>query len=104
MNVGAEILIRVGATGAIHQEIGLWDVILVDSAVRSECTTVEYIPSEYRGAADFRATQTLVKAAEQLNIRYHVGTVRTNDAFYAGQRAEGVVERCRTPNVLSFET
>jgi len=103
INVGAEVLIRVGSTGAIQEYINLGDVIIVDSAVRSDGTTLEYMPEIYPAVADFRVVEALVKAAEELGVRYHVGTVRTNDAFYAGQRVEEIVERYREANVLSFE-
>jgi uridine phosphorylase len=101
-NVGVEILIRVGTTGAIQDFIAVGDVIIADSAVRSDGTTLEYVTKEYPAVASIDITNALIKSAQELDMRYHVGTVRTTDSFY-GERVRKTVERYRELNVLGFE-
>ena len=37
---------------------------------------------EYPAVADYRVVRALVDACEQLKIPYHLGIIRTHDAFY----------------------
>jgi uridine phosphorylase len=101
-NIGAESFIRVGTTGAIQDFIDIGDVIIADSAVRSEGTTLEYVPEEYPAVASIEVTSALIKSAQELDIKYHVGTVRTTDSFYA-ERVQETVQRYRAMSVLGFE-
>lgn len=101
-NIGAEIFIRVGTTGAIQDFIDVGDIIIADSAVRCDGTTLEYIPIGYPAVASIEITNALIKSAQESNIKYYVGTVRTADSFY-GERVHEVVERYRAMNVLGFE-
>ncbi len=101
-NIGAKGFIRVGTTGAIQDFIAIGDVLIADSALRCEGTTSEYVPTEYPAVASLNITNALVKSAQELSVKYHMGTVRTTDAFY-DERLKETVERYRALGVLSFE-
>lgn len=51
-----------------------------------EGTSREYAPIEFPAVADYGIVNALVKAAENLNKKYHVGVVHCKDSFY-GQHA-----------------
>jgi uridine phosphorylase len=102
--VGAKIFIRVGSTGAIQPNIKLGDVIIADSAVRADGTSLDYVERGYPAVASIRVINGLIKSAEELKIPYHLGTVRSGDAFYA-ERMVGrdLPAHYRELNVLSLE-
>jgi uridine phosphorylase len=101
-NIGAKSFIRVGTTGAIQDFIAIGDVIIADSAIRCEGTTSEYVPPEYPAVASIEITNALLMAARELSVKYHLGTVRTTDSFYA-ERMQETIERYRALGVLGFE-
>jgi uridine phosphorylase len=102
--VGAKIFIRVGSTGAIQPDIKLGEVIIADSAVRCDGTSRDYVEQGYPAVASVRVTNALIKSVEDLNVPYHLGTVRSGDAFY-GELIQGrnLVEHYQELNVLSME-
>ena len=102
-NCGVHTFIRVGTTGAIQEDIELGDVIIPVATVRDDGTTKEYIGAGYPISASSKVTNSLVKTAEELKIKYHKGMVRTNDAFYGGYGFENIVRRYEREGILSFE-
>jgi hypothetical protein len=62
------------------------DLVIATGAIRMEGTSREYAPIEFPAVADFRITHALVKAAENLDKKYHLGVVQCKDSFY-GQHA-----------------
>jgi uridine phosphorylase len=42
-----------------------------------------YAPPEYPAAAHYQVIQACITAAERMGVRYHVGTTRSADTFYA---------------------
>jgi uridine phosphorylase len=103
-NCGVRKFIRVGTTGAIQRDVELGDVVIPEAAVRDDGTTKEYVVNErYLAVADSEVVEALRKSAEEAEVSYHVGTVRTNDAFYGASDFESVVKRYQGLGVLSFE-
>ncbi len=102
-NCGVTQFIRVGTTGTIQHDIELGDVIIPEAAVRDEGTTKEYIRAGYPAVADARLVAALRNSAEEAEVRYHVGIVRTNDAFYGASDFEGVMKNYQKLGILSFE-
>jgi uridine phosphorylase len=82
--IGAQTFIRVGTTGALQPEIGVGDIVIATAAVRADGTSKVYVPAEYPATADFSVVSALVKAAEKLGVKVHVGKVVSTDVFYAG--------------------
>lgn len=85
-NIGAEVFIRVGTTGALQRHINIGDIIVVTAAVRADGTTKAYVPIEYPAVADVNVVLALIETANKLGIKPHVGIVWTSDAFYSEKR------------------
>ena len=106
-NCGVHTFIRVGTTGAIQEDIELGDVIIAEATVRDDGTTKEYTGEEYPAIANSDVVKALLKSAEEVKeergMNFHVGIVRTNDAFYGAPDFRGIVERYQRLGVLSFE-
>lgn len=82
VNIGADTLIRVGTSGGIDLKVSAGDLVIAQSAVRQDGTSLEYAPIEYPATADFNVTLALKKAAESLKFSYHIGVVQAKDSFY----------------------
>ncbi len=85
VRVGVKTMIRVGTCGGLQPGMKLGDIVISTGAVRLEGTTKEYVRPEYPAVADYRVVAALVKAAEKLGVRYHVGITASTDSFYCGQ-------------------
>jgi len=108
INVGAKYFIRVGTCGSLQEDLGIGELIIVTGAVRGDGTSKEYIPIEYPALASFRVVKALVESAEKLNINYHLGIVRTHDAFYtespfAHENYKNKIKIWTESNVLAVE-
>lgn len=100
--LGARTLIRLGTCGAIQSEIVPTDLIIVTAACPLDGTTAAYLEGDrFAPAATFRVVQALVAAAASEGIRYHVGTVVTEDALYALR--SGYVEKWAARGALGQE-
>jgi len=84
INVGAEVLIRVGTSGGIDPSIRGSEIVVAQAAVRSDGATKEYITIEYPAVADIDVTNALILGAKRAGIKPKVGIVWTHDAFYRG--------------------
>lgn len=81
-HIGAKNIIRIGTCGSIQPHVRAGDLVIATGAVRGEHTSEEYINMEYPAVADYRVVRALIDACERLKYRYHVGIVRTHDAYY----------------------
>ncbi len=113
-NVGVETVIRVGSCGALQEEIELGSVVISEGAVRLEDTSDHYVMKEYPAVSSRMVTSALIRAAEELNIPYHVGITATSSSFYCGQGRPGfrdylpshrqhLVEDLTKAGVVNFE-
>jgi uridine phosphorylase len=86
-NIGAEVFIRTGSTGALQPAIDLGDLVIASGAVKNEGTSRMYEPVEFPAVASTDVLNSLIQAASmlkhELKFNYHVGIVSTDDAFYA---------------------
>ncbi|OWZ83171.1 nucleoside phosphorylase [Natranaerobius trueperi] len=80
--VGAHTFIRVGSAGARRSDIPIGSVVVVNSAVRGDGTSTEYLPMSYPAVANFDVTNELVDTSKELNEQCFVGASYTRDAFY----------------------
>ena len=87
-NLGAKTFIRVGTSGGMQLDVNSGDVVIANGSIRMEGTSKEYAPIEYPAVADFDVTCALVKAAKQIDAKYHVGVVQSKDAFFGQHRPE----------------
>lgn len=83
--LGVRIFIRVGTTGAIQSHINIGDVVITTGAVRLDGASTHYAPIEYPAVADYELTWALIRAAQRLQIPYHVGITCSSATFYPGQ-------------------
>jgi len=82
IRIGAENIIRIGTCGAIQSFLEPGHMIIATGAVRGEHTSEEFISMEYPAVADYRVVRALVDACENLGLPYHLGIIRSHDAFY----------------------
>ena len=88
--IEADTFIRVGSSGSIQRDVRVGDVVISSAAVRLEGTSKEYVRVEYPAAANYEVLLALIKAAEKLGYRYHVGITASTDSFYLGQGRPGL--------------
>ncbi|WP_084211318.1 nucleoside phosphorylase [Pseudonocardia acaciae] len=111
---GVDTVIRVGTTGAVQEHIEVGDLIINDASVRMDGTSNLYVRPEFPAVASFEVTTALVEAAEDLGVRYHVGTGYTSASFFTGQfrttlggyrptRLDSEFEDMRQAGVTNFE-
>jgi len=82
INIGSKNVIRIGTCGSIQEHVKAGDVVIVTGAVRGERATEEFIPVDYPAVADYRIIRAAIDACEKLGLKYHIGIVRTHDAYY----------------------
>ncbi len=85
---GARTFIRVGTCGGMDVDVLGGDLVIATGAIRFEGTSKEYAPIEFPAIADLDIVNALVKAAKQLDKRYHTGVVQCKDSFYGQHRPE----------------
>jgi len=82
VRIGTENIIRIGTCRAIQPYLEPGDMIIATGAVRGDRAIEELIPIDYPAVADFRIVRALINACEKLGFKYHLGIVRTHDAYY----------------------
>jgi uridine phosphorylase len=82
IRIGAKNIIRIGTCGAIQPFLKPGHMIIATGAVRGEHTSEEFINMEYPAVADYRIVRALIDACEKLGLPYHLGIIRTHDAYY----------------------
>lgn len=87
-HIGADTFIRIGTCGGIDLEVETDHVVIASGAVRQEGTSREYAPMEFPAVASYDVLTALVKAAENLDYRHHVGVVQSKDSFYGQHSPE----------------
>ena len=100
-NLECEVIIRVGSCGGYQPEVKIGDLVIPEGVVRAEGTSKAYIPKCYPAIPDFEVLSALVKAAEKLGFRYHIGISISTDAFYL--KPKKFVEYWRERRVIACE-
>lgn len=80
---GVKNLIRIGTAGAMQPHVKLRDVVI---AIGS-CTETNYLktyrlPGDFSCTASYELLSQAVRAAEEMQLPYHVGNILCSDAFY----------------------
>jgi len=81
--VGATTFVRIGTCGTLQDDVSNGDIAIFDSAARHDGTSRLYAPLEFPAVASHDVVEASIAAGEALGFRYHVGTTRTADTFYA---------------------
>ena len=79
---GAQALIRVGSCGSLQQHVKIGDLIIVTGALRGEGTSPYYVANNFSAVAHPQIVDALKRAAECLQVRFHLGWVFTTDALF----------------------
>ena len=81
--VGATTFIRIGTCGTFQDHVENGDIAIFDSAARYDGASHLYAPPEFPAVATHEVVRACIEAGELLGYRYHVGTTRSADTFYA---------------------
>jgi len=80
---GVKRIIRVGSCGTSHPDVRLRDVVIAMGACTdSGVNRMRFGGFDFAPLASFTLLQHAVQAAEQSDIRFHVGNVFSADLFY----------------------
>lgn len=82
-HLGADTFIRVGSCGTMQDYVTCGDVIVATGTFRAGGTANNYLPLAFPAVPTFDITRQLIKAAERLGLKVHVGLGSAGDAFYA---------------------
>jgi uridine phosphorylase len=98
---GAETLIRIGSCGSLQDHVKIGDLVIVTGAIRGEGTTGYYVPKNFSTLAHPDIVRGLQRAAESLQVRYHLGRIFTTDALF--QETPELIQELHEQNVLSID-
>lgn len=98
---GAQSLIRVGSCGSLQEHIQIGDLVIVTGALRGDGTSRYYVAENFSTIADAGIVAALSKAADALNVRYHLGWIFTTDALF--QETPQLIEQLRQQNISSID-
>lgn len=99
--VGVETLIRVGTCGALQSDIEIGDMVVANGAAKDEGTTKRYESETFPAVAHHDVLSELVAVSNDRGESIHVGSVATDDAFYA--ETEAYVSKWEQANIKAVE-
>lgn len=85
---GADTFIRVGTCGGIALPVKAGDVVIANSAVRQDGTSLEYAPLMFPAVASPDVLFSLIGSANAQGGDYHVGVVQSKDSFYGQHKPQ----------------
>jgi uridine phosphorylase len=115
VQVGIKKIIRIGTCGSIQNHVSVGSIVISRAALCRQGAANDIAPIEYPAAADPFLTVALVKAAQELEVEYHLGITASVDTFYEGQERsdsanfslmrslQGITEEYRRLNILNYE-
>ena len=87
-----ETIIRVGSAGALQENIKVRDIVIGQAACTdSNWANQFHLAGTFAPIATFKALRACVEAAEEMDVRYHVGNLVSSDCFYGDH--DGVPEK-----------
>lgn len=98
---GAQALIRVGSCGSLQEHVKIGDLIIVTGALRGEGTSSYYVANNFSTRAHPEIVDALKRAAESLQVRFHVGWIFTTDALF--QETPELIAQLTQQNVSSID-
>ncbi len=84
-NCGADTFLRVGSCASLQEEMAPGDLIISTGALRQTGTVDAYVDRAFPAVASHEVVLALIQAAEEADVRYHVGLAASVDSFYAGE-------------------
>jgi uridine phosphorylase len=98
---GAESLIRVGSCGSLQEHIKIGDLVIVTGALRGDGTSRYYVAENFSTIAHGDIVNALKRAADDLQVRYHLGWIFTTDALF--QETPELIQQLNQQNVSSID-
>ena len=98
---GAESLIRVGSCGSLQEHIKIGDLVIVTGALRGDGTSRYYVAENFSTLAHGDIVNALKRAADDLQVRYHLGWIFTTDALF--QETPELIQQLNEQNVSSID-
>jgi len=98
---GAENLIRVGSCGSLQDDVKIGDLVIVTGALRGDGTSRYYVAENFSTVAHPQIVQALQKAADHLNVRYHLGWIFTTDALF--QETPELIQQLNQQKISSID-
>jgi uridine phosphorylase len=98
---GAQALIRIGSCGSLQEHVKIGDLIIVTGALRGEGTSPYYVAKNFSTVAHPEMVDALKRAAESLQVRFHVGWIFTTDALF--QETPELIAQLTQQNISSID-
>ena len=98
---GADMLIRVGSCGSLQENVKIGDLIIVTGALRGDGASRYYVAENFSTVAHGDVIYALKRAADDLQVRYHLGWIFTTDALF--QETPELIEQLNHQNVSSID-
>lgn len=76
----ANTFIRLGGAAGVHEDVHSGDVVIASAVVRDEGMSQAYITPSYPAACSYDLVAALAKAADTLDVSYHIGVGRSQDS------------------------
>lgn len=105
-------IIRCGSCGALQSDIDIGDMVITSAALRIENSSTYFVEDFYPAVSDYEVVSSLLKAAEELDVKFHYGLTATSPGFYGAQcrhikgfplRDETLVDRLSKQGVKNLE-
>ena len=77
------------STSIAMEELENGDIAIFDSAARYDGASHLYAPPQFPAVATHEVVSACIQAGKNLGYRYHVGTTRSADTFYAKHSRPG---------------
>ncbi len=100
-NAGIENIIRIGTCGALDENIGVGDLVVVDKVIRGDGVTPYYVDGKFQTVADKKISDTLYEVAKGMGLKVHRGTAWTTDALLRETRE--IVEAKRKEGAIAVD-
>lgn len=81
--VGVDTFLRVGTCGALQRDIEIGDMVIATGAAKDEGTTRRYESPTIPAVSDYDVLSALVEVSRERDETVQVGSIATDDAFYA---------------------
>jgi uridine phosphorylase len=98
---GAQSLIRVGSCGSLQEKVKIGDLVIVTGALRGDGTSRYYVAENFSTLAHPDIIDALKRAAESLEVRYHLGWIFTTDALF--QETPELIQQLSGQNISSID-
>lgn len=86
INIGAKVLVRIGSSAALKDDVKIGDLMISTGAMKNEGTSKFYVPECFPAVPDFDFTNLLIKTAREMTkdteTNVFVGINATDDSFY----------------------